>query len=162
MSRDAGIILGILVLAILVGGILYMGSTPPVPAGREVSFSVLSAGAAAANMTEQKNFRATDAAQLAEVWALAHGEGAKPPAVNFEKEEVLAVFDGERPSGGYGVSVERVVDNGSVREVSILHAAPGPSCATSEAVTSPFQIVRVKKSDNQIQRRDTGATVACE
>ncbi len=164
MNKDTGIILGVCVLVFLVGGILYLGSgrSTETPGGtEEVSFSVLSAGAAAADMREKKNYRIVDEAQLAMIWALAHGDEA-PPVVDFTSNEVLAVFDGEHTTGGYEISVERILDQEDVREVRIVHAAPDASCVVTQAVTSPFQIVIVPKTDRDIDREDLSATVACE
>lgn len=162
MNRDSGIIFAICVLAILVGGILYLGATPDTKPTEEVSFSVLSAGAAAVEMHEQKNYRVLDEEHFVEVWKLAYGTEAPMPNVDFDTHEVLAVFDGERTSGGYKVEVERILDLGTVREVRIVRTAPGTSCITTQALTSPFQMVVVPKTDNRIDRKDVNATVACE
>ncbi len=162
MNRDSGIIFAICVLAILVGGILYLGATPDSKPTEEVSFSVLSAGAAAVNMQEQKNYRVLDEPHFVEVWELAHGTETPMPSVDFATHEVLAVFDGERTSGGYEVAVEQILDVGTVREVNIVRTAPGASCITTQALTSPFQMVVVPKTDNRIDRKEVSATVACE
>ncbi len=165
MNRDTGIILAICVLAILVGGILYLGATPDSTdstSTEEVAFSVLSAGGTALEMREQKNYRVLNEEHFREVWDLAYGEGVPMPSVDFTVYEVLAIFDGERMTGGYEVGVRRIVDVGTVREVSIVHTAPGASCITTQAFTSPFQMVKVPKTDNSIDRKDVNATVACE
>ncbi len=162
MNRDSGIILAICVLAILVGGILYLGATPASAPTGETSFSVLSSGTMAVEMREQKNYRVLDEEYFVEVWQMAHGAGTPMPSVDFTTHEVLAVFDGERPTGGYEIGIERILDQGDVREVRIMHTAPGASCITTQALTSPFQMVVVPKSDNTIDRTDLHATVACE
>jgi hypothetical protein len=59
----------------------------------------------AGQQKEAGNFRISDEKKLKEVWQASGGELAHLPKVDFETEEVLAVFAGEKPSSGYGVEI---------------------------------------------------------
>ncbi len=69
--------------------------------------------------------------------------GASFPSVDFSKNQVLAVFAGAEPTGGYTIGVSKVADQSGERMVSITITAPGPTCAVTQATTSPYQVVVV-------------------
>ena len=164
MQRDALIILGLCVVAILVGAALFFMWMPvnPPSQGKAVAVTVLSEGTDATG-TARKNYRISNAEQLEEVWSMAHGQTVDAlPQVDFDTEEVLAVFDGQHPSGGYSVAVSGVSDEGGKRKIVITHKSPGPGCVTTQAITYPFQIVLVPKSEMSIDRSDRDLTVACD
>ena len=49
------------------------------------------------------------AAELEKAWVADGGDKAQLPAVDFEKEMVLAVFAGMKSSGGHGIQIEKVL-----------------------------------------------------
>ncbi len=152
-------------LAIGIGAVLYvMGVENNAPRAQEaaVSFSVIAEGANA-SLSERKNFKIENREQLEQVWALAYGQTTVAlPSVDFEKYEVLAVFGGQKNTGGYTVAVKEIMDNEDTRRITITHTVPGSSCVTTQALTSPFQFVRVEKSEARIDRKDEILTVACD
>ncbi|MBY0111013.1 protease complex subunit PrcB family protein [Patescibacteria group bacterium] len=165
MKRDVIIIVLMCVVAIGLGAWLYvMGVENRVPQAQEaaVSFSVIAEGTNA-SLTDRKNFKVESREQLEQVWAHAYGQTTVAlPTVDFEKYQVLAVFGGQKNSGGHTVAVKEVVDTENTRRITITHSAPGSSCITTQALTSPFQFVRVEKSDARIERKDETVTVACD
>lgn len=164
--RDSIVIGLACVVAIVIGAWLFMSAGAPseAPASGPVSFSVLVEGQDSGAITEQKNYRIRTASELQELWRLVYGtDGPTIPKVDFDQNEVLAVFDGTHSSGGYDVDVVDVNDeNGLIRHVSILHLAPGETCMTSSAVTSPFQIILLSKSALSIAREDRTEARSCE
>lgn len=70
-----------------------------------------------------------------------------PPDVDFERDMVVLVALGERGSGGHAVRVEGV-SGGSAGSVTVhvTRTAPGPMCMTTQAVTSPVDVVRVPRA----------------
>lgn len=165
MKRDTQILLWLCIIAIAVGAVIFFLSPPPAPSGpaTAVSVQVLAEGETAAVMTERKNYHITNYAQLADAWRLAYGLGAPGiPDIDFATQEVIAVFGGEKPSGGHDIEVESIVDQGGTRTVTINHLAPGPTCITTQAVTSPFQFVLAPANDFKIARVDKSVTVACD
>jgi len=77
----------------------------------------------------------------------AHEAGAVPqrplPAVDFPRELAIAIFAGQRPTGGFAVTVEQVTESASGIEVFYRVTSPPPSAIVSQALTSPFQIIAV-------------------
>jgi len=152
------------VIALLVVSAILAFTSPGAPTGAPaaVTISVLSRGDEA-GMDERKNYRIQSAAELEHFWAVSHGEDGPPvPIVDFEAHDVLAVFEGLKPSGGYEIAVAQVVDGPSVREVTIRHVEPGASCVTTSVITSPFELVVVPKNDAPIKRTDLTEIAECE
>lgn len=113
-------------------------------------------------MTERINYRVKTQEELAELWEQTyHFDGPDMPLVNFETHQILAVFDGTHPSGGYDVRVEKIVDDGQNRHVTITHVSPSETCVVSDAITSPFELVIVPKSTARIVREDLEEVREC-
>jgi hypothetical protein len=76
---------------------------------------------------------------------------AKPlPAVDFDKEMVVAVFSGEKRSGGYGIEVARIIEEVSAKRqlrVIVHETNPPPRAITIQALTQPYHMVRIKRLD---------------
>ncbi len=150
--------------AILVGAWLYFSDTGIAPTAQDVtaSFTVLDQGNDSGTVTERKNYRIKNQDELALLWKMVHGTGA-PTGIDFTKDEVIAVFDGTHPTGGYGISIASVVDTkGGIRTVAIRHTEPGESCATTDAITSPFEIVVIAKSGFPLSHSDEVAVIDCK
>ena len=87
-----------------------------------------------------------------------HDVVADPTAleVDFGTDMVVLVAIGTRSSGGYGVRVEEVVrsDGGAVVHYTVTR--PGTGCMTTQALTSPVEVVRVERIEGSVtfERRD--------
>jgi protease stability complex PrcB-like protein len=82
-----------------------------------------------------------DANAWAEFWSeLGVGER---PAVDFSRDVVIAVAAGQRPSGGYGISVDRVTQRDGELTAEVVEVAPGPNCMTAGSLTQPVDVVVV-------------------
>ncbi|MEK7201699.1 MAG: protease complex subunit PrcB family protein [Patescibacteria group bacterium] len=176
--RDLLIILGMCVGAVVIGAWLYlygpgefMSATPKAtedvraevapPAGTEVAFSVLGHGSRATGMTERKNYAVYSKEEYARIWKLT-GSTEKMPTIDFAEAYVIAVFAGTRATGGYAISVEKVTDTEGARSVAVLIEKPGVGCITTQAITSPYQIIRVPYVDASLSHVDTERDVPCE
>lgn len=88
--------------------------------------------------------------EWAALWAqhTAHAEPPPPrPPVDFVCEMVVAVFAGERPTGGHAVEITRIVPEGSAATVYYRETTPPPGSFVTEALTHPFHIVRLRRLD---------------
>lgn len=175
--RNMLIILAVIVAAILVGAGLYfygpdtlrqtpgageataIGADPSV----DVPFTVLAQGEDS-QVGERKNYAAYTEEDFARLWTLAYGEEGAPamPAVDFEQEYVIGVFAGQKPSGGHDITVERVTDGNTLRTVAIRLVRPGAGCLTTQALTSPFEIIAVPLSDRELARIDKDVEGSCQ
>jgi hypothetical protein len=71
------------------------------------------------------------------------------PSINFNKHMAIAVFAGEKNTGGYSIKVDDITEHGAI-EVDILETSPGKNCIVTQALTQPYQIVSLKKSTKSV------------
>ena len=65
------------------------------------------------------------------------------PAIDFTKEIAVAVFLGEKPTGGHDIEITSVERSGDNLVVSFVERSPQPGGVVTQAFTQPFHIVRV-------------------
>lgn len=71
------------------------------------------------------------------------------PVVDFSKYSLLAVFIGQRTSGGYLVTIDSVISSSSKINCYVTEIAPGKNCGVTDVITSPFAIVKIPKTQNK-------------
>jgi hypothetical protein len=73
----------------------------------------------------------------------------EPPAVNFQSEMIVAVFAGEKRTGGYAIEITRVEQDPTKNlvEVFVRETKPPPGAITTQALTQPFHIVKLNKTE---------------
>jgi hypothetical protein len=67
----------------------------------------------------------------------------EPPTVDFMQDMVLVAGMGQRPTGGYLISVEGVYTSGGELYVDVLERSPGVGCLSTQAISTPVTAVRV-------------------
>lgn len=149
--------------ALLLGGWLYVSGGTGIPGATKgaVSMIVLDQGLDSGTITARKNYRIKSQDELEELWNMVHGTGA-PTTIDFTKKEILAAFDGTHVTGGYEVAISSVVEAEGTRTVSIVRTEPGENCMTTEAISSPFQIVVVDKSEVPYAHEEETVVRDCE
>jgi len=65
------------------------------------------------------------------------------PEIDFSKETIVAVFMGEKNTGGYGVVVEDVKEEKDKLVVSIKETKPSTGAMVITVITQPFCIVKI-------------------
>ncbi len=115
-------------------------------------------------VTKPKRLAAKDSAAYLLLWNSLFGGGPKdgrpmpPPEVDFKKEMVLAAFMGEQNSGGYAVEIKDAVEEKGKLVVTVVERSPGPGSIVTQAITNPFHLVAVKRSDLPVQWKVAAAT----
>jgi PrcB C-terminal len=69
------------------------------------------------------------------------------PSVDFNRDVVVAVAAGQRPTGGYEIAVDRVTQSDGQLTVEVVERTPGPNCMTSASLTQPVDVVVVPAAD---------------
>jgi len=90
--------------------------------------------------------------EWADLWRLHEGPFSPEQhisLIDFKQEMVIAVFSGEKRTGGYGIEIRRVEENleKSQLEVFFLETHPSPKSMLTQALTQPYHIVKLKKVD---------------
>ena len=84
-----------------------------------------------------------------EVWGKVHRlrlPQQELPKIDFQKEMVIAVFMGERKSGGYEIEIREIIKTEKEIVVQVEEKEPSPESLRTMALTQPYHIVVVKKS----------------
>lgn len=123
----------------------------PAPGGR-VNYTVLASGTNANVTTSAVQVAATQA-QVSGLYSLAYGRQTGTPGVPSiaGNDTVIGVFLGQRPTGGYSVRVTGVSAESGVLTLTVAVTAPGPGTMTTQALTSPWTIVRVPGSFREVR-----------
>ena len=132
-----------MIRALILSLILIAG----VNAAEPVKIRTLSQGTFSGIQT-QSEIVVTNAAQWAEVWTK-HSAQRTPkeeaPAVDFEKETVLFVTLGSKPTGGHRVDIAEVRQAGEKAEVLVRIRAPRSGGFSIQALTAPYHAVAIPK-----------------
>ncbi len=117
---------------------------------RELVWDVIASGnQASAGDTAQFEI-ASSQEDFVRLWNMAYGSQLTLPPlppINFGRESVLGFFLGTRSTGGYGVEVRDVTTEGGEYYVNVLVREPGPGTITTQAITSPWVLIRVPRPD---------------
>jgi len=87
------------------------------------------------------------------VWVkIFSNQSEKPPLpeVDFSRRTIVAVFQGDQPTGGYEISIQDIVESENSFEVAVKAFSPGSRCVVEGKVTRPFDIVEIEKIEKQV------------
>lgn len=104
-------------------------------------------------ITSARNVVIRDAAQFARVWKEHQPQGmeAAPPKVDFSRQDVVAVFAGSRPTGGFAVEIGKPQVRSGRAEIPVTIWKPGPGTMVTQAFTSPFAFQAVPKLPRNVR-----------
>jgi len=68
------------------------------------------------------------------------------PVINFEKEMVIAVFMGERKTGGYEIEIIRITEGEKKLIVEVEEKEPPSDSVQTMALTQPYHLIVIPKS----------------
>lgn len=128
-----------------------------------VPFNVLAEGMLAYTVNDRTNYKITNPDDLQTLWTLIYGEANPPrvPHVDFNKYDVLGVFDGTHSTTGYSIKVQVISDASGMRTIYINHVVPAANCREDVTRSSPFELVEVQKSDLELTHIDEVSTTSC-
>jgi len=118
------------------------------PAPREVPFEIVARGQQATGVDRAAFQLLRTSEELATAWGRAYGASLQPPPIpgaDLERETLLAIFLGSKPTGGYGADVRGVTLEGGDLFVDLVESSPAPGAMVTQALTSPWLIVRVPR-----------------
>ncbi len=115
-------------------------------------------GVTAANAQEETEWRGSQGgkeafsvvvARTAFAWrALWEGNGRTPPA-EFDASRTIAaaLFLGQRRTGGFGITIESIRRRGAFMVVRFEEIRPAPDAMVSQALTSPYLVRLIPKTE---------------
>ncbi|HZP48293.1 MAG TPA: protease complex subunit PrcB family protein [Vicinamibacterales bacterium] len=96
------------------------------------------------NIDDAKQVVVRDAAAWRALWQQ-HQPDRPPPAVDFAKESVVAIFLGSKPTAGYNVTILSTTEGGGALIVKYREERPKPGGITAQILTFPYHIVAIPK-----------------
>lgn len=160
----------LIVLAVLVvGGAVYLISPAAEKLGgnEERTLMVLDRLHKGQNsgIKEVQNLAITSSTVWMDLWINKikfEGKTKGAPYVKFDEDMVIAVFQGEKPNGGYSIEITGVYEEKNKIVAEVKEISPGQNCINTEALTSPFEIVKVPKTDKPVEFKISQEVKECE
>lgn len=114
-----------------------------------VPFTKLAQGTQS-TVSTRTNYLITSTSELEKLWKLIDAKGS-PPAIDFTKNSVAAIFAG---------TIAKVEDT-NVRTVMVALATPDGRCLPKNATTTPYEIVTVPVTSLPLAHTDISIPVVC-
>lgn len=115
-----------------------------------VAFTTVARGTDS-QVSESREAVARSADEWRSLWSAHSVERA--PDLDVSRVTVVGVFLGTRPTGGYEVEITRVFQEGGATVIEYRERQPPPDAFLIQALTSPFHIVRIPRTDARIAFR---------
>jgi hypothetical protein len=80
-----------------------------------------------------------------------HGEQPDAPPVDWSREMLLVAAMGTKPTGGYSIRIDRVLESPEVLDAVVIRTSPGPRCGVTAALTHPLDVVRIARSAKPVR-----------
>jgi len=77
---------------------------------------------------------------------------SQAPAIDFNKEIVIGIFLGQKPTSGYDVEITSVERSDGTLTVSFREKSPQPGAVLTQAFTQPFHMVRIEINETPAVR----------
>lgn len=144
------------------------GSSDPDAGARESVFvpteDVTLAKEMYSGMNIRERFVVRSPTEWASTWTRMHAnQSPEPPIVqpDFNTEVALVAAMGEKPSGGYTITIDSVSrhERGSV--VWVTEKSPAESCFTPAVITQAVHAIRAPKTEGTIWWREKTAVENC-
>lgn len=111
---------------------------------KDIAFTSLSQRSS--NIHEAGTRVVTDAEAFRTLWQQHTSSFDTPPSVDFATQSVVAVFAGEKPTGGYTASVISVKQLDKTLTVHFKVTAPAAGSSVTQVITYPAHIVSIPLS----------------
>lgn len=127
----------------------YGSSTPP--EGDKLYFQTV-AQRAMSGINTKEDHVVTDDKQWSSLWAKIHSDESmvpNMPQIDFSTGTLLAVFMGEKNTGGFGIEIKEVIDTGKQIVALVEEITPQEGGMVTMAFTSPYHIVKVENPEGK-------------
>lgn len=81
-----------------------------------------------------------------DLWQKTFLSSSEAPDIDFSSNIVIAVYMGERSTGGYRIEITNIGENEEHRRVYIRETRPSPFGGVTLALTQPYHIVKLNRN----------------
>ncbi|HKC62751.1 MAG TPA: DUF885 family protein [Pyrinomonadaceae bacterium] len=123
-----------------------IGSGNNVDVPHAVEFSVLATGRNSGYEGSRSIQLITNRNDWLNTWrVIGNGSTGSMPEVSFDTRAVLVVYQGQKRTGGYGISIAEIRREGNTLVVRVNEQTPKPGEMATEVLTSPFIAVSIPR-----------------
>ncbi len=79
------------------------------------------------------------------------GNKTAAPDVDFSSQMLIGVFSGRKPTAGYSIAIEKILEGTKSIQVEYSEKQPSPESMVAMVITYPCQIVSVPRSDKTVE-----------
>jgi hypothetical protein len=83
------------------------------------------------------------------------------PPVDFQREMVVVVALGARPSAGFDVVIQGAAEDSAGIEVDVRRASPGAGCPVAAVETQPVDMAKIPSSARALRFRERRTVISC-
>jgi protease stability complex PrcB-like protein len=145
--------------------VLVLAAVAAAVAAQRVGFRTVAKGNGASSaLTRPAGLVVKGTRRWRSVWeSLNSGVQPTPalPKVDFARRMLLVAIQGRKSSGGYSIVVTSVMDEGRRWRVNVEERSPGPTCIVPSVLTSPYHVVRVRRTHDTVKFIRHRRTVSC-
>lgn len=131
------------------------GTNPP---DGSVPFTIVDSGTQS-GITTRREVVIRDAGAWEALWS--EHKGGAAPTIDFTRELVVGVFQGDQPSEGYGEGLVGVIATGGDYDVRHVFSSTQGSCAVATVITQPFVLARVRITSGRVDFTESRAVSIC-
>ncbi len=77
------------------------------------------------------------------------GNKSKFPDMDFSKNLLIGVFQGQKPTSGYGISVKKICKSPNQLNVHVENKEPEQGCPVNQTFSRPFHLVKISRPSHQ-------------
>ena len=119
-------------------------STDSAETASALDFSVLATGAFSSYTGTRSVQLVMNQNEWANAWRIVGGD-RPAPEISFDTRAVIVVFQGQKPTGGYSISINEIRRDGRNLTVRVNENAPARTDMTTQVLTSPFVAVSIPR-----------------
>ncbi|MFX1255789.1 MAG: protease complex subunit PrcB family protein [Promethearchaeota archaeon] len=129
-----------------------LGLYSPLTEGDTISFETIEQGAYCGIIT-RINYTITNSEAWEKLWT-DFNKGRTPlpelPSIDFTTDIVIAVFQGGQSTGGYMTNITKITVTETSYKVYVDEHHPGAHCATTQALSQPYHIVKISNFSQEL------------
>lgn len=129
-----------------VQNVIRTDNTAYIPPAETLVWDILAKGNNAVGSETAEYQIIQNSSSLLNVWNRAYGNQLSVPPlpnVDFNKETIIAVFMGQKSTGGYALKLENIQIDGNELFLDLSQIVPGADAITTMAFTHPWILVKV-------------------
>lgn len=115
----------------------------------ELSFETIIKGPSS-QQADAENYVINDQEKFNKLWMKWFRENSSTE-VNFSKHTVIAVFAGQKNTGGHSIEITKIIADDEKIYVYAIRSAPSPDDIVTQAITSPFHIIKIEKTSKEVK-----------